>query len=257
MRVRQWFLFLVVGIFVAPIFCYGQNDIYILLQKAEQGDVHAQSTLGYAYAKGLAVQQNYQQAAYWWKKAATKGDADAQYNLGLLYESGKGVPQDRIKAAKSWRRASEKGHARAQWRMSVCYTDGKWVKPKPDRAAHWASLAMKSGYTGNLKKDGRVTSKILTDENPYFSASSFGSAKFPIVTYEVNDFEGTLSVDLSKTGNDREKIRAKMIDKIETACSYQNILVYAGEKPPPGAAYRISSEKEVGNIFTITFDLVK
>ncbi len=272
MRIKRLLQFLVALMMVLPV--YGQNNLLILLQKAEGGESHAQSTLGYLYAKGQGVQQDYLQAAYWWKKASSKGDADAQYNLGLLYESGDGVPQDRFKAVKSWRRAAEKGHAIAQWRMSICYTDGKWIKPKPSRAAHWQMLAMKSGYIGNLKQGqgdelnapkGLRPQTPLSDSEPVFSMPSFGSSDFPIVTYNVEAEDspegiavGTLAVDLNKSKNDRGKIRAKMIAKIEEAC-LSRTMFYVGETPPKeiGAAYKIKRESESDNILTIEFIVVK
>jgi TPR repeat protein len=40
------------------------------------------------------VQQDYVQAAQWYRRAAQQGLAVAQHNLGRLYTNGQGVPRD-------------------------------------------------------------------------------------------------------------------------------------------------------------------
>ena len=42
------------------------------------------NNLGYMYAKGLGVPQDYSKALYWYKKAAEQGSATAEANLENL-----------------------------------------------------------------------------------------------------------------------------------------------------------------------------
>ncbi len=65
---------------------------------AEQGHAGAQYMLGFMYANGEGVPQNYAEAEEWYWKAAEQGDANAQYELGLMYEKGRGVPVDYVQA---------------------------------------------------------------------------------------------------------------------------------------------------------------
>ena len=58
----------------------------------------AQSNLGIMYYNGLGVEQDYDQAAAWYRKAADQGDAVAQYNLGYSYDEGEGVEKDTVQA---------------------------------------------------------------------------------------------------------------------------------------------------------------
>ena len=53
-------------------------------------------------SSGDGAQQDYIEAASWFRQAAEQGNADAQFNLGALYYSGQGVPQDYVEAHK-WR----------------------------------------------------------------------------------------------------------------------------------------------------------
>ena len=52
-----------------------------LQHRAEQGIVEAQYRLGWSYAMGVGVEQDYQQALAWYRKAAEQGPAAAQCNL--------------------------------------------------------------------------------------------------------------------------------------------------------------------------------
>lgn len=66
-----------------------------LIFKAEQGDAEAQFALGEYYYRGdKDREQDYEQAVYWYRKAAEQGHASAQYNLGCCYYWGYGVSQD-------------------------------------------------------------------------------------------------------------------------------------------------------------------
>ncbi|MFO1057482.1 MAG: tetratricopeptide repeat protein [Dongiaceae bacterium] len=63
---------------------------------AEAGYADAQGTLGLAYATGLGITRDDEQAARWFRKAADQGDGSAQLSLGLAYKRGRGVPLDYV-----------------------------------------------------------------------------------------------------------------------------------------------------------------
>jgi hypothetical protein len=70
----------------------------IFLPLATAGDARAQSFLGFMYAHGQGVPQNYVVSAGWYRCASDQGLANAQYMLGLMYDRGQGVPQDYVQA---------------------------------------------------------------------------------------------------------------------------------------------------------------
>jgi hypothetical protein len=70
----------------------------IFLPLAISGDPRAQSFLGFMYANGQGVPQNYMVSAGWYRCAGDQGFANAQYQLGLMYDKGQGVPQDYVMA---------------------------------------------------------------------------------------------------------------------------------------------------------------
>jgi len=64
-------------------------------------DAEEQSILGFKYAKGQGVVQDYKEAVKWYRLAAEQGNAIAQHNLGVRYANGQGVLQD-YKLAHMW-----------------------------------------------------------------------------------------------------------------------------------------------------------
>ncbi|HEX3496092.1 MAG TPA: tetratricopeptide repeat protein, partial [Methylocella sp.] len=68
----------------------------IFTDLAPLGDPRAQTYLGYMFAHGQGVPQNYMLAAGWYRCAGQQGVPTAQYMLGLMYDKGQGVPQDYV-----------------------------------------------------------------------------------------------------------------------------------------------------------------
>ena len=80
------------------------------LPYAEQGDVHAQLSLGHLYHLGLCFPPDYEQALMWFGLAAEQGDSQAQELLGHMYENAKGVPQDDVTAYMWYALAAAQDH---------------------------------------------------------------------------------------------------------------------------------------------------
>lgn len=81
---------------------------------AETADhAYAQYFLARMYAAGQGVDQDFDIATKWFRKAAEKGVGDAQHRLGKLYESGEGVPMDMEYAFGWYAVAAHVGNAKA------------------------------------------------------------------------------------------------------------------------------------------------
>ena len=57
-------------------------------------DAMAQYWVGVMYLKGQGVEQDYEEASKWLRKASEQSVPNAQYKLAKLYAEGNGVPQD-------------------------------------------------------------------------------------------------------------------------------------------------------------------
>jgi TPR repeat protein len=108
---------------------------------AAQGHADAQFNLGFMYAKGRGVPQDYGLALKWYRLAAAQGHAKAQSNLGVMYYKGNGVPQDYAEALKWFRLAAAHGNAEAQSNLGVLYYRGNGVSQDSVQAYKWFSLA--------------------------------------------------------------------------------------------------------------------
>jgi TPR repeat protein len=112
-----------------------------LLERAEQGDVEAQTELGSRYYAGRGVDHDDAAAVRWIRRAAELGHAPAEYNLGLLYFRSRGVRGDDVEAAAWYRRAAEQGYAPAQGGLGYMYAYGAGVEEDRVRAVMWLELA--------------------------------------------------------------------------------------------------------------------
>ena len=66
----------------------------ISIAKTDEDNALAQYYLGVMYMKGQGVEQNYEEAGKWLRKASEHRLPQAQYKLANLYTLGKGVPKD-------------------------------------------------------------------------------------------------------------------------------------------------------------------
>ena len=120
----------------------------VLLEKAEQGDAHAQYLLGRRYNFGDGVTRNREKAVEWHTRAANQGHATAQYILGLMYGAGEGVHQDTRQAVAWISRSAEQGLAEAQYALGMMYLTGEDVPRDPEKAAELLRKAAAQGNEG-------------------------------------------------------------------------------------------------------------
>ena len=105
-----------------------------LIRLAEQGDVDSQFELGVIYAHGKDVKQDYEQAVFWFQKAAENGHIGAMSNLGIHYCLGQGCAIDYAQGLMWWENAANLGEATAIYNLGVAYAEGKIVKRNLSKA---------------------------------------------------------------------------------------------------------------------------
>lgn len=112
---------------------------------AAQGNADAQVNLGFLYARGHGVPQDYKEAANWYRKAAEQGQPDAEFNLGSLYYDGLGVKRDFNQAAEWYLKAAELGQIDAQYNLGLMYATGQGVAVSLVQSYKWLSIAAALG----------------------------------------------------------------------------------------------------------------
>ena len=98
-------------------------------------DATALYNLGYFYAEGKGMYQDYQKALYYYQKAADLGSSNACNNLGVMYNSGKGVERNYSLAVKYYQKSADLGNAVACNNVGRCYEygDGGLFGAKSDK----------------------------------------------------------------------------------------------------------------------------
>lgn len=116
-----------------------------LLNHAQGGEADAQNQLGIHYSEGQGLPQNYQEAKYWFKKAADQGHAGAQVNLGTLYSLGQGAPFSDPMALFWFQKAAEQRNALAFAKLGMMYERGRGVSQNLIEAHMWYNLSAAYG----------------------------------------------------------------------------------------------------------------
>lgn len=126
-----------------------EQAVYWYRKAAEQGYAPGQLMLGEMYSEGLGIEQDDTQAVYWYRKAAEQGEGWGQWKLGYMYRKGRGVEQNAVQAVYWFRKAAEQGGANEQWMLgrmhSGMYSDGNGVEQDDAQAVYWYRKAAEQG----------------------------------------------------------------------------------------------------------------
>ncbi|MGO8952922.1 MAG: TIR domain-containing protein [Rhodomicrobium sp.] len=128
----------------------------VLEKGVAQGDTVSMTNVGWLYAHGKGVTQDYAMARKWYEQAAGKGEAGAMYNLGWLYENGQGVLRDFAMAFKWYERAAGKGEAGAMTSLGWLYENGQSVGQDYAKAREWYEKAADKGEAGAMTNLGSL-----------------------------------------------------------------------------------------------------
>ena len=71
------------------------------------------------YDVGLGVEQDYDEALKWFRKAAEQNNAYAQTYIGFMYEEGHGVEKDLIEAIRWYKIAADQGNEYAIEQLKI------------------------------------------------------------------------------------------------------------------------------------------
>ncbi|MHC5184120.1 MAG: tetratricopeptide repeat protein, partial [Planctomycetota bacterium] len=123
-----------------------KSDLQELVSKAQAGDPQSQLEVGLKYCRGQEIIRNYEQAVFWFRKAAEQGYADGQYKLGAMYYYGDGVKQDFSQALAWYSKASLQQHGQATYELSVMYSRGEGVTPDPQKSVELNIQSAEMGF---------------------------------------------------------------------------------------------------------------
>lgn len=122
-----------------------QQAVYWYRKSAEAGFDQAQRNLGVCYFNGYGVEKNLQTATHWYSKAADQGNAIAQYQLGLAYFLGIGVSADYAQAFRWIKVAASQNLPDGQYWLGFCYAGGAGTAVDDGQAVYWLTKAADNG----------------------------------------------------------------------------------------------------------------
>jgi TPR repeat protein len=118
------------------------EEAFAAFQKsASAGNSDAMSHVGYMYAEGRGVKQDYDSALHWLREAAAAGNINAMTNLGILYANGRGVTPDYQQAREWFEKAAAAGNAKAMHDLGTLYDYGLGVTTNHEVARQWYEKA--------------------------------------------------------------------------------------------------------------------
>jgi len=97
--------------------------------------------------------------------AAERGSAQAQYKVGILYDFGEGVEQDYIQAAKWYRLVVDQGLSSVQYFLGTVFAKCVLVMQDFDEAVRWYSLAAKQGYKNAIMNLGKIYAEDIEHQD--------------------------------------------------------------------------------------------
>lgn len=148
---------------------WARKGIGWLKAAAEGGHAIAQYQLSVAYLSGIGVEQDFEEADTWYKKAteqkdeklqlmfenlrqlllqeSAQGDAEMQCVLGTMYYLGLyGFTESEAEAVKWLERAAKAGLLDAQMSLAEIYEAGVNGKPDVEKAVFWYTKAATQGH---------------------------------------------------------------------------------------------------------------
>ena len=122
-----------------------EQAIYWWQKAADAGNSAAQKNLAICYFNGYGVEKDVEKAIYWWQKAADAGNSTAQNSLAYRYFAGDGVEKDVEKAVYWCQKAADAGYSAAQYRLAFCFLKGEGVEKDVEKAVYWWQKAADAG----------------------------------------------------------------------------------------------------------------
>lgn len=137
-----------------------QKAFKIYKQK-EKNNGDACYELGRMYENGWGVNNDKEQAKFYYKSGALLGDINASWRFGLICKD----ELDYTEAAKFFKKAAEGGQGMAMYELAACYEEGMGVPTSREKAIEWYEKCAQSKYVARndakkaLKRLGAVGEK--------------------------------------------------------------------------------------------------
>ena len=157
------------------------------------------------YMTGNQVEEDEQQAAYWWARAAAQGHAQSQFNLGNCYYQGRGVDQDYVQAFEWFRKTAQHAHDG----ILIGFTD--YATPAQVRAGIMAAIRFSFINLGRSYGTGRGIEK---DDVESYAFYNLGGPADEVGRQNIATLERKLSREEIYAGQKRTRELKAYFDKV-------------------------------------------
>ena len=144
-------------------FPFYTKALYWFKKTAEIGSAKAKYSIGEMYEAGEGVEQDYQQAVYWYEEAGGSVETDRDRNIswinkglccaGILYYSGEdGLPKNRARAIECFIKAVENNEEDeiSNYFLGIEYLKGGILEKDYEKARRCLEISVKQGYYAAL-----------------------------------------------------------------------------------------------------------
>lgn len=118
-----------------------EDAVYWYRKAAKAGHAGAANNLGWCYETGSGTEQSWVEAFKWYQIAAEEGSAIAEYSIGWMYERGVYVDRNGSKAFACYLEAAQMGHDISQYKVGLAYQAGTYVELNYQKANEWFQKA--------------------------------------------------------------------------------------------------------------------
>jgi uncharacterized protein len=161
---------------------------------AKQKHTQAEYYVGLYFQNGKGIDQNIEQAIYWYEKAAIKKEKNALYHLAMILI--KLPDKDYSTISKLLEQAAQLEHPNAQYNLAVMYHKGDGVNQDSQKAFFWYDKAAKAGLAiaqynlGMLYFEGAIIPKDEEKAKELWKkAAAQGLEAAVKLMYSINNYE--------------------------------------------------------------------
>ena len=138
--------------------------------------------IGFLYANGLGVKQNYLKAKEYYEQSAQMNNSEALFILGILYENGQGVDKNYSKAIEYYKQSAREYNSDALFKLGTIFmglsnNEEKLIKPNYKKAQQYFELSAYNYnpdglyHVGHFYLDGEIFDIYLWKAIIYFKES--------------------------------------------------------------------------------------
>lgn len=161
---------------------------------AKQKHTQAEYYVGLYYQNGKGIDQNIEQAIYWYEKAAIKKDKNALYHLAMILIKMPERDYDTI--SKLLEQAAQLEHPNAQYNLAVMYHKGDGVAQDSKKAFFWYEKAAQAGLAiaqynlGMLYYEGAIVPKDEEKAKELWQKAAHQGLEAAVkLMYSINNYE--------------------------------------------------------------------